>query len=372
MQELFTGLGLKPPRNLTLMITGKCNLQCCHCWPESGPAGNRHHVDRDRLLPVIDDFRKLGIDKVCLTGGEPLLHPHWQDILDFCLMGQGFKEVCLQTNATLLTAENVRQLASYSRHNLIIQVSLEGAGAKTHDRMRGIGSFARALKGLVLLAEFGLAEQTRVSLTETKDNFLELPDLLKLINSLGIRHLASGTLVMGGRAAKENGQELEQPTPLQYQSLLQRLHTDADFKKLCGKPVSIAPLEWHKGRADSAAPGCSFVSNPYITADGTLYPCVMFQIDEYAAHDIYSRPLAEILQEIMPIWAKLQEESVSRPDRLQACSNCPGKSHCRGGCMGRAYMAHGSLMSVEDRCSLRRAVYRWSGDCSENQSISRH
>ncbi len=367
MQNLIVGSDLGLPRTLTLMITNKCNLQCLHCWPESGLADDCNHVAKKKLLWMIRDFRLLGIDKVCLTGGEPLLHPHWFDIVSFACQDPDIHEVCLQTNATLLTEAHAGKLASLPNQKLVIQVSLEGSESETHDRIRGPGSFKSAMQGLALLAEHGLSKQTRVSLTETEDNFQQIPALLKLLQSLGIRQFSSGTLVHGGRAAKENGNRLKPPTPLQYESLLQRYHSDPAFKERCGKTARIAPLEWYKGKVSSVAPSCSFITNPYITADGTLFPCVMFQIDKYAVHYVYSRPIAIALREIVPIWAELQQQSRRRPGLIRICSTCPGRSHCRGGCMGRAYMAHGKIMAAEDRCELRRAVYRWPG-CKANLS----
>jgi radical SAM protein with 4Fe4S-binding SPASM domain len=359
MQNLIVGSGLNPPRTLTLMITNKCNLKCLHCWPESGLAGDCNHVDRQKLLEVIHDFRMLGIKTICLTGGEPLLHPQWFDIVSFSCAEPGFSEVCLQTNATLLTRVSVRKLASFTHRNLIIQVSLEGSNSETHDKVRGSGSFKSALRGIALLAENGLAKQTRVSLTETEDNFQEIPALLNHLHSLGISQFASGTLVHGGRAAKENGNGLKPPTPLQYEMILHQFHSDLVFKEDYMKMANIAPLEWYLGKSTPSVSGCEFMKNPYVTAEGTLFPCVMFQIDKYAAHDVYSRPLAETLQAIIPMWADLQRQSRRRLNTLQTCRACPGRAHCRGGCMGRAYMAHGALMTTEDRCELRKVVYNW-------------
>jgi len=79
----------------------------------------------------------LGSEEICLTGGEPLTHPHWLDILVFSCSVIGLKIVCIQTNDTLLTTEFVKALTSPAFTNLTIQVSLEGAKAQTHNRVRG-------------------------------------------------------------------------------------------------------------------------------------------------------------------------------------------------------------------------------------------
>ncbi len=359
MQSRIVSSDLHPPHSLTLMITNRCNLKCLHCWPESGSSADCSHVDKKKLLAMIRDFRKLGIEKVCLTGGEPLLHPHWFDIVSFCCAEPGIKEVSLQTNGTLLTEAHVRELASLVHHNLTIQVSIEGSQIDTHDKIRGPGAFQSAIHGLTLLAEEGLANQTMVALTETQDNFLEIPALLKQLNSLGISQFTSGTLVYGGRAARTECKCLKPPTPSQYKEILHRFHTDLTFKELYVKMANIAPLEWHLGKSTPVEPGCVFMKNPYIKADGTLHPCVMFQVNKYAAHDIYERPIMETLDTIIPKWAALRQRSRQRAIDLQPCEICPGRLHCNGGCMGRAYAAQGTLMSVEDRCHLRKEVYKY-------------
>jgi radical SAM protein with 4Fe4S-binding SPASM domain len=359
MKSQIDNSGLSRPYSLTIMITNKCNLHCRHCWPESGPSGGSSHVDSNQLLKMIGDFIKLGVENICLTGGEPLLHPHWFDIVTSVCAEPGIKEVCLQTNATLLTKAHVQKLTSFDNHKLTLQVSLEGAEIDTHDKVRGAGSFRSALGGLALLAEAGLAGKTKVSLTETMDNFLEIPALLKLVDSFGIGKFSSGTLVHGGRAARAKDDGLKPPLPWQYDEMLDLYHTDPAFKKLYDKIANIAPLEWYMGQSFPSDSGCGFLKNPYLKENGVLYPCVMFQIDKYAAHNVYSRPLTETLREMLPIWAALQQQSLKRVDVLKACTSCSRRSHCKGGCMGRAYMAHGELMAVEDRCRLRKTVYDW-------------
>ncbi len=359
MERQIVKSGLNRPHSLTLMITNACNLHCLHCWPESGSSADPGHVDKDRLLRIIRDFHKLGVENICLTGGEPLLHPQWFSLVSSVCAEPGIQEVCLQTNATLLTKAHVQKLTSFDNHKLTLQVSLEGAEIETHDKIRGRGSFRSAFRGLSLLAEHGLAGQTKVSLTETEENFLEIPALLKLVFSLGVGNFSSGTLVPGGRAAKARGNALTPPLPWQYKRILELYHADPSFRRLYGRMAKIASLEWYFGRSFPSEPGCEFMKNPYVKADGTLYPCVMFQIDKYAARNAYDRPLTETLQAILPTWAALQRQSLKRPQNLQLCKSCPGRAHCSGGCMGRAYTAHGELTAVEDRCRLRRTVYSW-------------
>ena len=65
---------------LWLEITGKCNLECVHCYADSGPLGNHGTMTAGDWSGVIDDARKLGAS-VQLIGGEPTKHPQFSEIL---------------------------------------------------------------------------------------------------------------------------------------------------------------------------------------------------------------------------------------------------------------------------------------------------
>jgi radical SAM protein with 4Fe4S-binding SPASM domain len=349
--------GLRPPRVVTLMITNGCNLQCRHCWPESSSRYISRPVSCDTLKRLIRELAHLQVEEVCLTGGEPLTHPDWLEILRYSCRRPGLKRVNLQTNGTLLDEAAINALRSIRFQGLLIQVSLEGADAQTHDRVRCPGSFERALKGLQRLAEAGMGKQTRVAFTEMQHNFADLPRLLKIVDRLGIGSLVSGTLVQQGRAAQSD--QIAPPTPSQYRRLLDYYHSDPQFRSLYKRLGNIAALEWLAGRSNSSPQGCTCMETPYINAEGRIYPCLMLPAVEFAVEGAYRRPLAEILRQALSLWAGLIELNRRRSRELGPCKACPGRLHCAGGCMGRAYDATGDFMSVEDRCALRKAVYSW-------------
>ena len=353
----ITRAGLRPPKMVTLMITNGCNLRCRHCWPKSRSSDVTPPVPVDTLRRLILELVDLGVEEICLTGGEPLTHPEWFEILDFSCRHPGFKKIIFQTNATLLTEADIKALRSISFEGLSVQVSLEGATPQTHDRVRGSGNFERAFRGLKLLVEGGLGKQTLVEFTEMEHNFIELPLLLEMVDVLGIGHLVSGTLVQAGRAAQTD--QLAPPTPLQYRDLLDLFHSDTQFRSRYKKIGNIAALEWLAGRLNTSPQSCICIETPYINADGQMYPCVMLPIEKYAVQGVHHRPLEEVLTEGALLWAELPELNRRRSVELEECKKCPGKFHCAGGCMGRAYAASGNFMSVEDRCALRKSVYLW-------------
>lgn len=347
---------LQPPEMLTLMITDRCNLQCRHCWLDCGPDSPAGPMPANIVCDIIDGFTRLGGTGLSLTGGEVLTHPDWFEILVFACEHPGLKEVCLQTNAMLMTRQAAAELSKLSSTKLSIQISLDGASEKSHDLIRGKESFNRALRGLDCLLDAEMGPQIRVAFTEMAHNFDGIPHLMKKLETFGIRQLVSSTLVKDGRAGRTN--RLALPTPDQYAEMVNLYRSDAAFRSLYDKMGSISAIEWYKGRSTSATQVCSCIKTPFINAGGRMYPCVMLSAEKYSVGGVHQRPMADAVLAALPLWAQLPVMERKRREALENCKGCPGKAHCQGGCMGRAYAVCGDLMSAEDRCALRRAVYQ--------------
>ena len=350
--------GLTPPRELTLAITQRCNLQCAHCWPEAGPEYIGSPVEISKIQRVITQWVDAGISEICLTGGEPLIHPQCQDLIAFCCRLPGLYQVRLQTNGTLLTKELARHFSGVEYSRLTFQVSLDGAKSSTHDLVRGEGNFDKAFRGLTFLSEVGLGPRTIVSFTEMAHNFDELPLLFGLLEELQLRLLVSGTLIKKGRAASSS--LLELPTSKQYYNLITSFHKDSQFKSRYQKMGKIACLEWFAGRAEATQHVCcNFMEMPFISADGFLFPCALLQADQYAIDRAWDRPFEDLIRKATIIWPELVELKRCRSKLIPQCTSCAGQLHCQSGCMGRVTSKAAGFLDVEDRCRLRKAVYTW-------------
>jgi radical SAM protein with 4Fe4S-binding SPASM domain len=350
-------VGFNPPEALTLLITNGCNLHCRHCLLDCRSHTEIGPVSTQILLRRIKEFAALGGKQIRIAGGEPLCHPDWHTILEFCCRQTGFEEVCLQTNATLLTQNRIRKLLELPAEKLIIQISLDGAGAFIHDYIRGPGSYELTVKGIRRLVDLGLGERVRIAFTEMAHNYNDLPALLEMVDRLGIGGLVSGTLLRGGRAAKRDRVAL--PVPSQYRDLISRYFIDDRFRELYDRRGNIAAIEWRKGMSTPNANVCTCLKNLFIDANGLLYPCVMMLAQKYAVKVGNDKSLGELIAESLLLWAELPQIGLRRQTELKYCRDCPGKNHCLGGCIGRAYSVSGDFMAVEDRCALRRAVYCW-------------
>jgi len=350
--------GLRPPKTLTLAITGACNLACSHCWVEAGATDSAAHVPEKTLRRLIEEFVELGGVGVRLTGGEPLCHPGWLGLLRFA-RARGLSEVSLQTNGMLFREEEVAALCELDFPGLAIQISLDGATEATHDLVRGEGAFHEVQDGLRRLVRGGLAPRLTLFFTEMRHNLEEIPDVLELATDLGIGSVVTGTLIQGGRAAE--GSMVCPPTLDQYQSLLDRYDSEPRFHELYKKIGKIAALEWRLTE-NPRTEYCTFVENPYLTPTGRLYPCVLCHTDAFAVSGVFEKKLADVFTEGAPLWSSLLKISRSRADALDECRDCPGRLVCAGGCMGRAWGSCGDLRAADDRCELRRTIYRRQHD----------
>jgi radical SAM protein with 4Fe4S-binding SPASM domain len=353
--------GLRPPGMLTLSITGACNLICCHCWVRAGEASSPAHVPLGTLRRLVKEFAAIGGDGIRITGGEPLCHPHWLDIVQFsCSLG--FKTVALQTNAMLLNDEHLAALRELDFPGLSIQVSLDGVTARTHDLVRGAGAFSAALQGIMKLVQGGLARRVSLFFTEMRHNLGEIPELLDFADRSGIGAVSTGSMVLCGRASETS--LVAPPEVEQYLRLLERYDRDARFRELYKKIGSVAALEWRSG--DAIRQGCcTFIENPYLTPSGRLYPCLMCHADEFSVSGVFEKGLAPALAEGVPLWASLLRISRQRSEEIPECRDCPGKPFCAGGCMGRAWGSCGNLLAADDRCSVRRSIYQRAGNSNE-------
>jgi len=345
---------LLPPRILTLSITNGCNLRCAHCWPDSGAEGISAPVPAETVRRIAAEFADMGGETVILTGGEPLTHPDWRSLLDFSCRSAGLREVVLQTNATLIDTDIAQDLSAPDLPDLHIQVSLDGASPATHDRLRGAGAFHRAMIGIENLCAVGMGPRIRIAFTEMRHNFHEIPDLLEMLDRMGVGRLIAGAVIKGGRAAGSD--DLRLPTPNQYRDLLARYEQDKTFRDRYDRMGTLSAIEWFK-QGDDADTACGCIETPYIDGAGRLFPCGLFQDPALGIPGVHHRPLSGIVARGLRRWPDIHETSRRRPTEIPDCRDCPNLSRCGAGCMGRAFSAYGTVMAPEDRCRLRHAVY---------------
>ena len=160
-------------------ITQKCNLFCRHCGSRCITTGDSLSVEDIRnVLTTIE-----GMDKpaICLTGGEPLLHPDFFDIAD-CIRNAGF-HWGMTSNGTLIDETTAAQLSKAGMSS--ISVSLDGL-EQSHDELRQCkGAWKLALRGIRALQNAGFSPQVTTVLNP--HNFSDAEPLYALLNELGVK-----------------------------------------------------------------------------------------------------------------------------------------------------------------------------------------
>ena len=113
----------RPLRNLRLSVTDRCNLRCQYCMPEDDyvwlPREDVLHFEETSAL--VDVFLSLGVDKVRLTGGEPLLRRDLPSLVERLSRKTAIRDLAMTTNAVLLAA-NAKDLKRAGLHRLTISL----------------------------------------------------------------------------------------------------------------------------------------------------------------------------------------------------------------------------------------------------------
>jgi MoaA/NifB/PqqE/SkfB family radical SAM enzyme len=161
-------------------LTYRCNLDCFFCYNDLGAAGKP--LSREQYFALFAELADLGVLNLTLSGGEPLAHP------DFLALGRRARElgfvVRVKSNGHALRGELARRLRE-EVDPFIVEVSLHGATAATHDRQTRVpGSFERLLSNLGEMRSLGL--RVKVNSTLTAWNEGEIEAMFDLVESLGL------------------------------------------------------------------------------------------------------------------------------------------------------------------------------------------
>lgn len=180
MQNFYVSVmnNIPPLSSLYLYLTGSCNLGCQHCWisPDSPKNQDRKPLKFEYIESTIKQALPLGLKTVKLTGGEPLYHPNFLDIIE--LLSRYDLKIVIETNGVLLTDHIIDALISCGKISFI-SVSLDGATSDVHDALRGRnGAFIETISALDRLKEKQMHPQVICTLHQKNihqlDAFLEL------------------------------------------------------------------------------------------------------------------------------------------------------------------------------------------------------
>ncbi len=206
--ESFEYFGIKKPMSLVapfLVVwdfTHKCNLRCKHCYSNSG-AAEEDELTTEQALDVVDQLADAHVTALAFSGGEPLTRKDFFEVARHA-SDRGLY-VSLASNGTLLTSENVRKIKEAQVN--YIDISIDGATAKTHDDFRGVpGAFEKAVEGLKNCIDADIC--ACIATTVGKNNMSELPAIIDLAEKLGAERFTYFNFIPTGRGKAHVDQDL--------------------------------------------------------------------------------------------------------------------------------------------------------------------
>lgn len=155
-----------------LEITGRCQLECVHCYAESGPAGTHGQMSRDDWRRVIDEAAALGAGMVQFIGGEPTLHPDLEGLIAHA-RGAGV-EVEVFSNLVhaparlweVFGAGGVRLACSYYSDNPEQHAAITGRNTYMRTKANIVEALARSIPLRVGVIDLGDTQRTRQATAE--------------------------------------------------------------------------------------------------------------------------------------------------------------------------------------------------------------
>lgn len=333
--------GAAPPLSqLYFYLTEGCNLACRHCW--LAPAYDEHGAAAPTLATalferVVAEAKPLGLRAVKLTGGEPLLHPKFPEILG--IVRREDLALTLETNGVLCTDELAAAIARCREP--FVSVSLDGAAAVTHERIRGVeGCFARSVAGVRALVRAGLRPQ--VIMTLQRSNVGEAEALVRLATDLGAASVKFNVLQPVARGSRLHGAG-EAPGVEELIALGRHLEGAvahaAGVRILFDYPIAFRSLG--AIAAEGGSGFCGILNILGVLAGGTYALC---GIGAVAPRLAFGSAGEDRLAEVWAAHPALLELRAGLPSRLGGvCGRCLMRGSCLGSCLAQSFYRTGSF-----------------------------
>ena len=255
---------------LRLSVTELCNLRCRYCMPEDGVCKKRHEemLTQEEMIMAIRAAAALGIRKLRITGGEPLVKSNIVGLCRAAAAVDGIEEVCLTTNGTLLP-----KLAAPLREAGVrrLNISLDTLDAEKFRYITRIGNLEDALAGIEASLEAGFDKIKINSVLIDGFNDDEIPTLAALTQRypVDVRFIELMPMYDSG----DFGPDAFIPYTVVTDRLpdLSPIPADGGVAKLYRLPSArgnvglISPVSAHF---------CADCNRIRLTADGKLKPCL--------------------------------------------------------------------------------------------------
>lgn len=366
---------------MNLEITSKCNYNCLHCFNAADLSPLQSELTWDECEHLLDEAQGCGIAEFTITGGEPMLHPHFMDILRGIYSRDMFVSE-LNTNGSFITDEMLLEMKSFGCKPTM-KISFDGIGC--HDIMRGRkGAENDALRAIRLYIEHGFTVMAQINVNRL--NLASMLPTLELLDELGVcsarlirtsespRWLQTSAKLCEGGGCLSFAEHYDAMLAL-AESYVQNAHKMSlniwQFMRVYPAAKKYSPeanLCANNDYSDNL-PLC--VGNRRmtgVTADGKIVPCL--QMSGYYSQkgislgNVKSTPLASLLS-----GGKYIDEVCTRVTSLQErneiCRACQFWQQCRGGCRALGTAMTNDRMGAD----LSKCIYYKGGYIEKTDEI---
>ena len=329
-------------------LTYRCNLNCSFCYNDTKlqgvPLGTGEYVR------FFEDLRDLGTMNLTLSGGEPLAHP------EFFTLGRKARDlgflVRVKTNAHALRGKLAQRMLD-EVDPFLVEVSLHGATAATHDRQTRVpGSFDRLVSNLRAASALGLRIKLNAPMTLWNEH--EVEAMFALADDLGVRIDVDPEIT--GRDDGDMSPLDIGPTRAGIAGLLdhRQRRAEAMRKQRPSRPETAAQpavVAAATGDDKQCGAGSSSVTvDPY----GNVYPCVQWRRRIGNLHDTsikamwnHSAELTEVRR--LAVEAKKTVDGLATP----GFGYCPGSAEKEAGEATRLYPVARLLLELQQRAAIK-------------------
>ena len=302
-------------------LTTRCNLNCLHCLRDRSLKAD---LPVELIAKVLREVKPYGIDMVGITGGEPLLHPRFKEVIEL-FVREGFLFSFVSNGMEAPKFIDFLKSPEIKEKLQLVAISLEGPDEETNDAVRGKGSFKKALKAVVGLKANKLPFAIKFSINAL--NYKKIEEMALFAGKLGAREVSFSQIYPSPESLAK-GLMLE---PEQWVEIKPEVARLSELVKIL--VVECVP-NWH----EHVFPLCTSMnmSDYYVDARGWLgFCCVLPGVigspekerDRIADLRTTSfveahRKLLDLIREMRLIWLeRIEKGEVSELDHYM-CLNC--------------------------------------------------
>tara|TARA_B100000508_G_scaffold100460_1_gene78956 strand:- start:132 stop:1142 length:1011 start_codon:yes stop_codon:yes gene_type:complete len=309
--DLLDRLG-RPLRDLRISVTDRCNFRCRYCMPRERFGENhtflprRAYLSFEEIEKVVTACRPLGLEKVRITGGEPLLRPDLHDLIS--RISSTGVEVALTTNASLLSGQAPR-LADAGLDR--VTVSLDALDPKIHSQMTDSSIPVEVvLGGIDAALEAGLSPVKVNCVVQRGVNETEVAPLVRRFKGTGVTVRFIEYMDVG----RTNGWQLGQV--VSSTDLLGYLQEEFELEPVESSRPSDVARRWAHSDGSGEIGFISSVSEPFcgdcvrarLSADGRLHTCLFASGGHDLRAIIHNGANGEALSEaVAAIWSRRED-----------------------------------------------------------------